>query len=129
MLSAYHLGTGACDLSKLFSMLGFGNMLHFERSFYRHEHDINERIIHVTRRTIASALLEEIRMTAEETFSDLIEDRSLQRWFNFLKNKEYDKAKQIITHLRITTSYDMGWQRRSTGRVYDSLSGHGYMVG
>ena len=78
MLSAYHLGTGACDLSKLFSMLGFGNMLNFERSFYRHEHDINERIIKVTRRTIASALLEEIRMTAEAALSEVIDDRSLR---------------------------------------------------
>ena len=29
----------------------------------------------------------------------------------------------------LTVSYDMGWSKRSTGRVYDSLSGHGFLVG
>ena len=29
----------------------------------------------------------------------------------------------------IAISYDMGWQKRSTGKVYDSISGHGYLIG
>jgi len=28
-----------------------------------------------------------------------------------------------------TVSYDMGWSKRSTGKVYDSLSGHGFLIG
>ena len=28
-----------------------------------------------------------------------------------------------------TPPFDMGWQKRATGRVYDSLSSHGYMIG
>ena len=31
--------------------------------------------------------------------------------------------------VKLTVSYDMGWSKRSTGKVYDSLSGHGYLVG
>ena len=29
----------------------------------------------------------------------------------------------------LTASYDMGWQRRSSGRAYNSRSGHGVLVG
>ena len=29
----------------------------------------------------------------------------------------------------IAVSYDMGWQKRVTGRFYDSLSGHGFVIG
>ena len=39
-LSAYHLGTGASDLSKPFMMLGFGNVLSFGRSFTRQTRDM-----------------------------------------------------------------------------------------
>uniref|UniRef100_A0A7S0C7E0 Mutator-like transposase domain-containing protein n=1 Tax=Proboscia inermis TaxID=420281 RepID=A0A7S0C7E0_9STRA len=34
-----------------------------------------------------------------------------------------------IKTIGIAVSYDMGWQKRSTGRVYDSISGHGYIIG
>ena len=32
-----------------------------------------------------------------------------------------------IKLLPIIASYDMGWNKRSTGRVYDSLSGHAWL--
>ena len=28
----------------------------------------------------------------------------------------------------VEVSFDMGWQKRSSGRVYDSLSGHGFLL-
>ena len=31
--------------------------------------------------------------------------------------------------VELTASYDMGWQRRSSGRAYNSRSGHGVLVG
>ena len=34
-----------------------------------------------------------------------------------------------LHHIGISVSYDMGWQKRATGRIYDSLSGHGFFVG
>ena len=98
-------------------------------SFYRNEHYINDRIIAVTHRTNEEALMEEIKQTVEEQLNDKIDSQFIARWLILLKHKEYDKAKQICANLRITTSYDMGWQRRSIGRVYDSLFRHGYMIG
>ena len=34
-----------------------------------------------------------------------------------------------IHNIGIAVSYDMGWNKRSTGKVYDSLSGHGFIIG
>ena len=34
-----------------------------------------------------------------------------------------------ILNIEIVISYDMGWQKHSTGRIYNSLSGHGFMIG
>ena len=34
-----------------------------------------------------------------------------------------------LRHVGISLSFDMGWQKRATGRIYDSLSGHGFFIG
>ena len=39
-----------------------------------------------------------------------------------------DVPEEIIT-LGLAVSYDMGWQKRSTGRRFDSMSGHGFIIG
>ena len=31
--------------------------------------------------------------------------------------------------VKLTVSFDMGWQKRSSGKRYDSLSGHAFMIG
>ena len=41
-----------------------------------------------------------------------------------------DKKKQIDREpIGLTVSYDMGWNKRSSGRRYDSLSGHAFVIG
>ena len=35
----------------------------------------------------------------------------------------------IIRKVGLAVSYDMGWQKRSTGKLYDSMSGHGFIFG
>ena len=40
----------------------------------------------------------------------------------WLKNEPIDLP-------RLTVAYDMGWQQRSSGRKYDSNSGHGLIIG
>ena len=36
--------------------------------------------------------------------------------------------KKIVT-LGLVVSYEMGWQKQSTGHRYDSTSGHGFIIG
>ena len=47
----------------------------------------------------------------------------------YFKCGEYNKMHKELQTIGISISYDMGWQKRATGRIYDSLSGHGYFIG
>ena len=49
----------------------------------------------------------------------------------YLKNFHEDDTDipKKINKIPIVASYDMGWNKRSTGRVYDSLSGHAFLIG
>ena len=31
--------------------------------------------------------------------------------------------------VKLTVTYNMGWQNRSSGRIYDSSSGHAFIIG
>ena len=41
----------------------------------------------------------------------------------------YDNVPKEIRTLDISVSFDMGWKKRLTGRLYESISGHGYLIG
>ena len=76
------------------------------------------------------SLEEEIRVTIREKLSK-----------SKYKNDEIDKAitvffagvdgniPALIKKVALIVSYDMGWQKQSTGKLYDSLSGHGFIFG
>ena len=66
------------------------------------------------------AIEEEKKMIIEKEKSGEIKSRLI----NALKNKQLDKK-----YVPLTVCYDMGWNKRSTGTRYDSISGHGIMVG
>ena len=45
------------------------------------------------------------------------------------KSGKYEKMHKDLYKIGISITYDMGWQKRATGRIYDSLSGHGFFIG
>ena len=45
------------------------------------------------------------------------------------KYTEYLRGNLMPNEIRLTTSYDMGWNKRSSGHKYDSISGHGFLLG
>ena len=128
MFAAYHCGTGSLDVVKMLSMLGCNINLNFERSFSRNMPFIHKKILDCSNRIIDRALREEIEATIDETFEEGDESSEKQTIYNEImrtKNGEMNTNNPV----KLTVSYDMGWSKRSTGKVYDSLSGHGYLVG
>ena len=66
---------------------------------------------------IEEALQEEIKDTLERN------NQSYGEWCAISdKDKNNNKVK-------LTVTYDMGWQKRSSGRRYDSSSGHAFIIG
>ena len=43
--------------------------------------------------------------------------------------EEKNLSPYIDGKLDITASFDMGWQQRGSGHIYNSSSGHGFMIG
>ena len=45
------------------------------------------------------------------------------------KIEDWKQKKIHPDDVRLTISYDMGWNKRSSGNKYDSMSGHGFVLG
>ena len=43
--------------------------------------------------------------------------------------KEKEMSPTIDGEKDIVCSFDMGWQQRGSGHIYNSASGHGFMIG
>ena len=75
---------------------------------------------------------------AEQLVRDLAIEKSLQEEIKDTlehNNQSYgdwcdlpDKGKNN-NKVKLTVTYDMGWQNRSSGRRYDSSSGHAFIFG
>jgi len=42
---------------------------------------------------------------------------------------DYGNLPIEIQQVGISVIFDMEWQKRATGQLYDSLSGHGFVIG
>ena len=52
-----------------------------------------------------------------------------QRNIKLFESKEYNKIDERLRTIAISFLYDMGWQKRATGRIYNYLSGHVFLIG
>ena len=104
MLAAYHLGTGPQDVTKLFSMLGLGSMLWFERTFTRHEAYLNNGIIKVANEIIDESMISEIKTT----LSKQIGTSDADTWLKLVEAQPYDESKTIKQQCSLTASFDVG---------------------
>ena len=105
-------GMGAADISCLFSFLGLPNLHSFcNRQYKRIENLIGKHIRDVANESMETALDLEVSMTQE------------------YKGIPVTDWRQQDNSLGLTLSYDMGWSKRSSGNTYNSLSGHGFLIG
>ena len=89
-----------------------------------------KHIIIVAKDAMCNALDKEIEKTIAEKLEDLKYDKekiksTIKAWFAKDEATIPDEIKRIGTSI----SDNMGWQKRSTGRVFDSISDHGFMIG
>ena len=72
---------------------------------------------------------EEVVATIKAELSDEYTENEIDSYAKKIINKEYEDLPDKIKNVGIAVSYHMGWNKRSTGQVYDSLSGHGFIIG
>jgi hypothetical protein len=95
------------------------------RSFGLVEERISPVIQSVADQIMLENLTEEIRLTFEATPDK--DETDLANWKSSLSDEAmvYNRSR----YPAIDVSYDMGWQQRSSGKQYNSPSGHAFFVG
>ena len=74
------------------------------------ETTIGKHLRKIAVKSMDEGIDEEIRLTMHD-----------EKKYNDYKNKKLNAA--------LTVSFDMGWQKRSSGNRYDSISGHALKIG
>ena len=111
------LGGGGVEAMKLLGMVDLAWQGWEKRTFKLMEEKVGVAERSVCDLAVEEALQLEIKLTLET------EGKSYEEWLA-LPDGEKDKQKP-----KLTVSYDMGWQQRSSGHKYASNSGHGFIIG
>jgi len=129
MLSAFYLGTGGYDIGGMASFFGIPGGRGFERTFHTHSSTIHRVILDECTKILDEAMNEEIVATIHNKLKGSYSDADIKKYSNDFIQRKFDNLPDELKSVGIEVSYDMGWNKRSTGRVYDSLSGHAFMIG
>lgn len=117
VLALQQIGGGGSDAIKLLTFLNLPNgKSMMDNKFKRVEDSIGSVIRDASKKSMEKALEDEIRLTLQS--KNRIGD--YEKW----KRKELAPEK-----VGIVVAYDMGWNKRSTGTRYYSISGHGVAIG
>jgi hypothetical protein len=96
------------------------------RSFSIIEERISHKIQELNSALMLENLIEEARMTMEA--SEAHDENDYQLWLEAVNNPGAFVLSQN-KYPPLVCSFDMGWQQRSSGNRYNSLSGHALLVG
>ena len=129
VLTAFYIGTGGYDIGSIACFLGINGGRSWERSFHRHSETIHSVILETTKEILDNAFLGEVEATIRDECNGKFDDDEINKFITSYKKKQYTDLPESLQRVGISVSYDMGWNKRSTGKIYDSLSGHGFMIG
>ena len=74
--------------------------------------------------------LERVVGESEKNMQSKLQNEALEEEIEATKEIEGEKCMHERSNLpKLTVSYDMGWSKRSSGRRYDSQSGHCHIIG
>ena len=123
------LGTAGTDVARLLTIIEIKGGYGFDKLFSRHKALVCSKILSRSQKIIRSALLNEFAVTFCETMKDKLTAEELKTNEQLVLQDKINEMNPDLPPTSLTMSYDMGWQRRSGGRLYDSLSDHGFLIG
>jgi hypothetical protein len=122
VLGFISVGDGCTEAARVLGVLGLPNDTTMEsRSFTI----IEERLVPLLRELLDEILRENL---IEEVKASMADDNDFKVWMDSInsnKNIRISDAKKP----KVQASYDMAWQQKGSGHVYNSLSGHGTFIG
>ena len=128
LLATYYTGSTVSNMRFFFSAMGIPKTLNWANLYYNNCDPINEKILDLTDNLINAALVSEIKQTMLDKYE--LTEFQAKTFFESIQGKQSKKIKTVeALTIGINVSFDMGWQKRSTGRNYDSRSGHAFLIG
>jgi len=117
-------GDGGSEAGRILGLLDLPNYATMEKyTFPKVEFMMSGQIQEVTKAALEANLLEEVRLTMQDD-----DDSDYDAWLAAVNSNEgvdLDTAQ----HAKINGGTDMAWQKRASGRLYNSLSGHELIIG
>ena len=123
VLSVFVTGQTTNDTKIGYCILGMGSAKKFDKIYGKVSPMICRAISSVSKKFMRRAFLDEVYATMDDVYKDMSKqllDVEKKKW-------KYNEPGRLP--VSIAVSYDMGWQKRSSGNRYDSMSGHGVLVG
>jgi hypothetical protein len=119
-------GDGGTEAARILGLLGLPNDTTMQsRSFTLVEERISPILQSLARRVLLDNLIEEVRLTFEAIPNK--DPRDFELWKRSLTDPL--AVLPLDKYPKIDASYDMAWQQRSSGRKYNSPTGHAFFVG
>jgi hypothetical protein len=121
------MGDAHTEAARLLGLLGLPNDTTMEsRSFSIIEQQIGPIMRKLCDEILMENMIEEARLTMEACPLQTVED--FERWKKSLTDKTMPQLTESQMP-KVSASYDMAWQQKGSGHVYNSQSGHGTMMG
>ena len=124
LVACLQVGCGSHEVGLVMSNLNLNKAYMLERAYYNY---IDRISVHLRE---ASDFFVRRSLDAEvvETYKNQLRKKGMDDETIEEKAKEV-KKKELTELVGLDVAYDMGWQKRSSGRRYDSKSGHAFLIG
>jgi len=112
VLALMQVGGGNSESETLINFLDLPHGSTFKKSsFSSIQSALISQIVELSDKSMKKALSDEVKSSVSE------------KLFKEFHNKNN------VKEIKLTVSYDTGWNKRSSGHKYDSISGHGFVMG
>ena len=128
ILGTFIIGTAGSNLGKVLTMMYVHGGAGFERVFYNSAAFLQRKTINRCRRIVTEALQKEIVLTIEDKMKDKMAEEEMMSIRKKITNGDLKVVDDNIGPAPPAESFDMAWKKRAGGRVYDSLSEHGFLI-
>ena len=113
VLACQLFGGSGTECGNILAFLVLPHATHFSKStVHTIETNLNLFVNKITNQVTKDSIEEEVSFTLQD-------DNKYNEW----------EQKLPMSAVGLTVSYDMGWQKRSSGSRYDSESGHSSIIG
>ena len=117
IIDPFITGSGPREASLRYSLHDLPSSRNLRRTISRHQSLVGSKIQAVCQNEMQLALELEVKETMIHEHGD--------EYYNNWKSKKIGARDKV----GLTVSYDMGWNKRSSGHRYDSISGHAFIIG